>query len=139
MGKDLRTVAKMPAGTTPFSVRYLEFINAGLDKEVQDAVMFNIIACQQAKGELKTTRVFRHYGEQKMSPQAFEANETIIMQNKADAIVLGKLKDFREHNSLDLCSVGGKWFEYVTTEVEEPEAPAEELAEDEEDVVEFGF
>ena len=118
MNDALRAVVKAQKGTTPFCVRYIEFINAGLDKEVQDAVMFNIIAWQQAKGELKTTRIFKHYEGQKMAPQVFESNEAAIMQNKSDAIVLEKLATYKAENSLDMSEAEAQWFDYVTEGVE---------------------
>ena len=115
MNDTLREVAKRQREKTPFCERYIEMLQAGLDKVVQDAVMFNIVNWQWKKGELRTDRQFKHYQKgEKIAPSLFSANEGAIMDNKCDAKVLEEMVAFKEANSLDMREAGEAWFGYVT-------------------------
>lgn len=115
-------VAKAQREKTPFCERYIEFLQAGLPKAVQDSVVFNIVDWQWKEGKLRTDRQWEPYEGFKMvgtkpqgwDPGRFKANEDAILSNKSDEKILAEMVAFKEENSLDMCETGEAWFEYVT-------------------------
>jgi hypothetical protein len=115
MNEALRIVAKAQREKTPWCERYIEFLQADLPKAITESVVFNIVQWQWKQGQLRTDRQYRGYVEgQRMSEEAFEANEANIMANKADDKILRQMVEFKEEHSLDMCEIGEQWFAYVT-------------------------
>ncbi len=139
MNSTLAEVVKRQREKTPFSKRYIEFLQAVLPRAVQDSVLFNIVDWQWKNGELRTDRQYVHYVKgAKMSQRSFDANEASIIENKSDAKVVGyddspqvyanergeevatTLGAFKKENSLDMCETGEAWLVYVTEGGEMP-------------------
>jgi len=104
--------ATRPAKTA-FGERFVEFLQAGLSQEIIDAVNYNIIAYQQARGDVRTDRMVPQR-EVKMSNAKFHDREKVIMMNDSDGKVLRQLNEFRAENSLDMDEVAQQWFDYIT-------------------------
>lgn len=124
-------VAKASRKRTPFNDRYGEFLKAGLDRAVLEAVVFNIVDWQWKDGQLRTDRSWEPYEGFKMvggklqgwDPGRFKANEDAIKANKSDSKILAEMLAFKEANSLDMCDTGAAWFGYVTEGGELPNVP----------------
>lgn len=121
MNEMLDLVARAQKEKTPFCNRYIEFLRSGLGRSTMDLVLFNIVAWQEGKGELRTDRQFEYYSKP-MTRKAFENNEEAIIANKSDAKILSELGEFKEAHSLDMSSLGERWFVYVTEGGDWPEA-----------------
>lgn len=118
MNNLLNEVAKAQKEGIPFCTRFIEFLQAGLDKATVDAVNYNIIAQQERKGVLKTDRHFEHYPDpaskaKPMSPLRFDTNEAAIMQNKSDARVLEQMRVFMSENFHGMDDEAQEWFEFI--------------------------
>lgn len=104
-------VYKKP-GHTAFGDRYIEFLQAGLEKAVLESVNFNVVAYQEKNGTLRIDRTVPAKRE-KMTREYFQNRESVIMMNESDAQVLKQLAEFKAENSLDMEEVGEQWFEYI--------------------------
>ena len=99
---------------SPFSERFIQFLQAGLSWDVVEAVTYNVAAYQQNSGELRTNRVVppRREGE---SGEQFQLRRDIIDQNASDEKMLRKLSAYREENSLDMDDTEQGWYDYIAT------------------------
>lgn len=118
MNSALAEVVKAQREKTPFCERFIEFLQAGLDQSVMDAMNYNIIAWQERKGMLRTDRYFEHYPDpaskpKPMSKHKFETNEAAIMQNQSDAQVLEQMGEFMSENFHGMDDEAQGWFDYV--------------------------
>ena len=99
---------------TEFGKRYVEFIQAHLDKDVQECVLFNVVMYQSKNNTLQTDRVVQEKKDN-MSATYFQNRESALMGNESDDQILQQMVEYKRENSLDMDEVEQQWFDFITT------------------------
>lgn len=98
---------------TEFSKRFVEFIQARLDKQVQACVLFNVVMYQSKNNTLRTDRPVAEKRD-KMPRQYFLNRERALMMNESDDQILQQMVDYKTANSLDMDEEAQQWFDFIT-------------------------
>ena len=99
---------------TEFGKRYIEFLQARLDADVQECVRFNVVMYQSKNNTLRTDRPVAEKRD-KMPRQYFLARERALMMNESDDQVLEQMVMFKTENSLDMDDEAQQWYDFITT------------------------
>ena len=99
---------------TEFGTRFSEFVQAGLDRDMQDGVLFNVVMYQSKNNTLRTDRPVQEK-QDKMARTYFLNRERALMMNESDDQVLQQMVEYKALNSLDMDDEAQEWFDFITT------------------------
>lgn len=109
----LEALAASRPPQTELGKRFVEFIQAKLDAQLQACVLFNVAMYQSKNNTLRTDRPVQEKKDN-MSRLYFLNRERALMRNESDDQVLIQMVEYKTENSLDMNTEAQEWFEFIT-------------------------
>lgn len=109
----LEALADSRPQKTESGKRFVEFIQARLDAQLQACVLFNVVMYQSKNNTLRTDRPVQEKKDN-MPRKYFLDRERALMRNESDDQVLTQMVEYKTENSLDMNTEAQEWFEFIT-------------------------